>query len=381
MAVPSTFVRNLKNAPLPPGGPVIDVAPNAIAPRVAPAAAAPAGAAAINATPGLGAALMGLAALAGREIGIGAGGGRKVYKSEAEREAAKPKNIRKNTLSYTPEQIIEIEKTDPIAAKKLRDIQTKYDARPLNRLGQVAETVVDAAPGFFGNVVRKGKVSAEDSASVQTPVVQQPATTPAPTSPAAAQQGDFLSGLKDFFIDKERGGMTMHGLLTLGALARAVTGAREGAAGMAGGGLESANLASFMGGAAQGVAEKQKDYAADKLARDKIAAEKEIAQQKLATEGKKQTAQEKYAERIILNQSSRPDWTTDEVIRQQVSDAHKNEQGDMLRYWYFYENFGPAIAEHFLNQGGSVSPAVAQVPVNGGAQAAPGKKVTVRRVK
>lgn len=218
-----------------------------------------------------------------------------------------------------------------ILAQNLKDLQAPV-VRPAVQAETTPESSVDLGSG-----------------TTLPPGEQKPKADVAP-------QGNFMEGLKDFFIDKERGGMTMHGLLTLGALARAVTGGREAAQGMKGGGVESANLGAFMSGATQGVQAKQEQFEKDKLAREKMASDERIAANKItAAAENKPSAQDKFANMMISKSIGTPDWMSEAKLQNMVKPEHAGTTGDVLRYWYLNDIIGPSVADYFMRMGGSAA--------------------------
>jgi hypothetical protein len=161
--------------------------------------------------------------------------------------------------------------------KRKRDV---LEANASNSLPKVA---YEGAAKFLHDLNRGGTkdvVKGEDKTGVvtnNTPVVNTEKEKDKNPEPP---KGDFVSGLKDFFWDKDKGGMTTHGLLTLGALARVVSGSREAAAGMKGGGLESANVGTALSGLMAGSNARRSELEQLQLEKDKLKNAKDIANNK-----------------------------------------------------------------------------------------------------
>lgn len=180
-------------------------------------------------------------------------------------------------------------------------------------------------------------------------------------------QGDILGGLKKLAWDDRN---PMERMMLLGALARVVTGAREKAAGMEGGGLESENLLATLAGGAQGYV-KGKEFA------EKEKTSRMATAQKAATAAAKPDAYE--SARISLIKSvlgTKPDFTTAAKSSTLLSDAgiDINAYASPRDAWkeYFVRMNGPEAGNTFdrmFPAGGSTSEKVEKQFNTGGEQA------------
>lgn len=218
----------------------------------------------------------------------------------------------------------------------------------------------------------RGDLRDEVAADEIVPAVKTP--TPDGTKPVAPPQnvpretfepqGDILGGLKKLAWDDRN---PMERMMLLGALARVVTGAREKAAGMEGGGLESENLLAALAGGGKG-------YVAGRKMAEEEKTKRMATQQKTEAKAGQPDIYEKARVADIKSVlGAKPDFTTAAKASTLLSDAGINiaDYPSPREAWkqYFIITRGAGAGETFdrlYPTGGSTSEKVEQKFDTGG---------------